>query len=216
MSAEARPLWEPLPGERPKAFAAFELYRQLGPGRSVEEAWRRYRVGAAAPSSRSRTPSRAMPYFSEWAVKYRWQERARAWDAEQAEIERDQRLDRELQARAQEHEEELRQRQLMREEARAARTTGRRLLLRLLQGVDAGQLEHLKVVDLLPHLQKIASLVEVGQRLERLCAEEPEESRSDTRERQQFLAQLVAVIKEFVPPERWADLQERLDALGEE
>ncbi len=214
MSAEARPLWEPLPGERPKAFVAFEFYRQLGPGRSVPEAWRRYWSRPGAGHHRPGEPPPVMPYFWEWSRQYRWQERARAWDAEQAEIERDQRLDRELQARAHEHAEELRQRQLRREEARAARTTGRRLLLRLLQGIDGGQLDHLKVVDLLPHLQKIATLLEVGQRLDRLCAEEPAEGARAEAESQKLILQVVEILKEFVPSERWAELQERLDGLG--
>ncbi len=211
--------WEPMRGESARAFAAFELYRRLGPARTVEEAWRQYwgRPGARRSRASTSTAPRVMPYFSEWAVRWQWRERALAWDAEQAEIERDQRLDRELQQRAREHEEELRQRQLLREEARAARAVGRRVLLRALQGIEVGQLDQMSVPDLLPYLQKAVTLVEVGQKLERLYAEDPADAARQEALSPGTYARLLAVMQEFVPEERWGELAERLmglDAAG--
>ena len=208
-------LWEPMEGETAKAFEAFGYYRRLAPGqRSLQQAWEDYwsRPGNALQRSKKGAGG---PYghWTRWMSRWRWQERARAWDAEQAEIERDQRLDRELREQAQAHEEELRQRQLMKEEARAARAVSRWLLKRVLEGVEAGQLEHMKVVDLLPHLQKISTLLEVGQKLDRLFSGEPTDitrKETDTRE---TVGKLVDIMQEFVPPERWGELAEKINGL---
>jgi hypothetical protein len=207
--------WDPTEGESAKAYAAFELYRRLGPERTVAEAWRQYctRPGTRRGHASTFTVPRVMPYFSKWAVRWRWRERALAWDAEQAEIERDQRLDRELQERAREHEEEIRQRQLMREEARAARALARRVLLRTLQTVEAGQLDQMNVTDLLPYLQKAATLLEVGQKLDRLYSGEPTDvTRRETVDAE-TVATLLTILQEFVPEERWGELAERLTGL---
>ena len=209
--------WEPMPGESARAFAAFELYRRLGPGRTVEEAWRQYwsRPGTRRDRSLTSMPPRVMPYFSEWAVRWGWRERALAWDAEQADIERDQRLDRELQERAREHEEALRPRQLMREEARAARAVARRVLLRTLHTVDAGQLDQMSVTDLLPYLQKAATLLDVGQKLDRLCSGEPTDVMRLENDLHETVLKLTDILQEFCPPERWQELVERLRRLEE-
>jgi hypothetical protein len=208
---EPRP-WERQEGESAKAFSAFEIYRRLGPARTIEEAWRQHwslsgarHAGIAAP--------RAMPYFSEWAVQWRWQERALAWDDDMAARARDEEEDRELERLRQEKEEELRQRQLMREEARAARTVGRRVLLRTLQGIDIGQLDQMNVPDLLPYLQKAATLLEVGQKLERLYSGEPTDVTRQETVSAETLAALLAILQEFVPEERWGELAERLTGL---
>jgi hypothetical protein len=207
--------WDPMEGESAKAYAAFELYRRLGPERTVEEAWRQYwtRPGTRRGHASTFTVPRVMPYFSKWAVQWRWRERALAWDAEQAEIERGQRLDRELQERAREHEEEIRQRQLMREEARAARALARRVLLRTLQTVEAGQLDQMNVADLLPYLQKAATLLEVGQKLERLYSGEPSDVTRLENDLHETVLKLADIMQEFCPPERWEELVERLRRL---
>jgi len=207
--------WECQPGESAQAFEAFGHYRRLAPGqRSLQQAWEDYwnRPGNALQRSK-KSAGRPYGHWTRWMSKWRWQERALAWDAEQAEIERDQRLDRELRERAQAHEEELRQRQLMREEARAARAVGRRILLRILQGVEAGQLDQMQVSDLLPHLQKASVLLEVGQKLDRLFSGEPTDitrKETDTRE---TVGKLVDIMQEFCPPERWQELAEKINGI---
>lgn len=206
-------------GETSLAFSAFEIYRQLGPARTVEEAWRQYwsRPGTRHRRRGETSPRRVMPYFSRWAVKWRWRERALAWDNEQAEIERDQQLDRELQEKARQHEEEIRQRQLWKEEARAARTFARRVLLRALQGVDAGQIENMTVQEILPHAQRISTLLEVGQRLERMAAGEPTDvTRQEVSLSRGMEEKLLTLIQRYVPAERWQELAEELRALDEE
>jgi hypothetical protein len=167
--AERHP-WERLEGETEKAWIGFEAFRKLGPGRSVDEAFRRYwmRPGNRRNSA-GETKEKTPPYFSHWAVQYQWRSRAAAWDEEVAALARDQELDRELREKAREHEEEIRQRQLWKEEARAARTVARRLLMRALQGIDAQEIEGLSVREILPHMQRISTLLEVGQRLERMA-----------------------------------------------
>jgi len=211
----AKQLWEPMDGETAKAFEAFDHYRRLPPGeRSLQRAWEDYRQRPGNALQRSKkSAGRPYGHFTRWMSKWRWRERALAWDAEQAEIERDQRLDRELRERAKAHEEELRQRQLMREEARAARAVGRRILLRILQGVDAGQLDELALSELLPHLAKASTLLEVGQKLDRLFQGQPTDVTRLETDRRETVGKLVAVMQEFVPEERWEELARKLDSL---
>ena len=153
--------WKRQKGEGSKAYWAFLRYRDLGPGRSVAKA-----VGARQAAKQGK--ARYFHWWRRWAAKWHWRERAQAWDDHVHELDESRRLDRELEARRAEAEENERQRTLRREEARAARAVGRRIVLRILQGVEGGQLEEMSVPDLLPHLQKASTLLEVGQKLERL------------------------------------------------
>jgi hypothetical protein len=206
--------WERQQGESTKAFTAFECYRMLGPERSLQAAWEKHstRPGTLRERQQNSTKrARHLPgYWGAWASKWCWTARAAAWDEQVAALARDQELDRALQARAAEQEEELRQHQLMREEARAARTVGRRLLMRILQGVEAGQLDQMAVPDLLPHLQKVSGLLEVGQKLERLFAGQPSDITRQQTEAKETVDRLVALMQEFVAPERWGELAERI------
>ena len=207
--------WEPMAGETAKAFEAFEYYRRLPPGeRSLQRAWEDYwnRPGNALHRSKKRA-GKPYGHWTRWMSKWRWQERALAWDAEQSEIERDQRLDRELRERAQAHAEELRQRQLMKEEARAARAVGRRILMRILQGIDARQLEGMSVPELLPHIQKASVLLDVGQKLDRLFSGEPTEITRQETDTRETARKIVEIMRDFVPEERWEELAEKLDGI---
>ena len=69
--------WDKLPRESSKAFAAFRLYLELGPGRTFEETFRRYRDKFGL-SSRKMTSS-----FRGWKDANNWRGRADAFDAEQ-------------------------------------------------------------------------------------------------------------------------------------
>jgi len=212
----AEHMWEPMEGESPLAFAAFEMYRRLGPARTVEEAWRRYwaRPGTRRRRRNKTSPPRVMPYFSRWAVRWRWRERALAWDEEQAAMARDQQLDRELQEKARQHEEEIQQRQLWKEEARAARTFARRMLMRTLQGIDGRELDDMTVREILPHVQRISTLLEVGQRLERMAlGEATDVTRQEVSLSADIEEKLLALMQRYVPPERWQELAQELIAL---
>jgi len=206
--------WERQEGETDSAYQAFELFRRLGPDRTVQRAWEKY---WSRPGNRRKAGGKqagmAHGYFRAWSSRRHWHERALAWDAEVAALARDQELDRELKAKLAEQKEERRQRQLMKEEARAARAVGRRLLMRLLEGVEGGQLAHMQVADLLPHLQKISGLLEVGQKLERLFQGEPTDVTRLETDTQEVVGKLLAILQEFVPPERWGEIAEKLDSL---
>lgn len=60
-------IWERQPGETAKAYNAFCVYRDLGPGRSLEKA-------AQALGLKSRK------YFSNWHARHNWVARAEAYD----------------------------------------------------------------------------------------------------------------------------------------
>jgi len=202
--------WDRQEGESSKAFAGFDCYRVLGPDRSLHAAWQRYCTRLGTLRDRRQADgedARHCPgYWTAWARKWRWQERSAAWDEEVAALARNRELERELQARMAEQEEDRRQRRLQLEEARGARTAGRQLLRRLLQGIEAGELNDLKASELLPHLQKISGLLEVGQRLERMFWGESTDGtrlETDTRE---VITKLLSILQDFVPAERWNDL----------
>jgi len=166
-SARDKHPWDRQPGETDSAYQAFELFRRLGPDRTVQGAWEQY---WARPGNRRKAGGKqagmAQGYFRAWSSGRRWHERALAWDQEVAALARDRELDRELKAKLAEQEEAVRQRQLRREEARAARTVGRQILRRVLRAIEERELEGLPLSAILPHLQKVGTLIELGQRLE--------------------------------------------------
>jgi len=61
-------IWDRLPNESTKAYAAFCVYRDLGPERSLDKA------GQKLDKPRSRK------WLGEWSAKYKWVERAEAYD----------------------------------------------------------------------------------------------------------------------------------------
>lgn len=79
--------WAPVPGETPQAFTAFCAYRdQVRGGRSIDRAFREQ-----DPSkTRSKPPKngRAPGQWFDWSARFKWVERAAAWDAEQDRIKR--------------------------------------------------------------------------------------------------------------------------------
>jgi hypothetical protein len=146
---------------------AFDLFRRLGPDRTVQRAWEQYFFRPGTRRERgTKKVSQAPGYFKRWSACWRWHERAVAWDEEVAALARDQELDRELKAKLAEQVEDMRQRKLRREEARAARTVGRQILRRVLRAIESQELEGLPLSQILPHLQKVGTLIELGQRLE--------------------------------------------------
>lgn len=61
--------WERQPGESQRAFAAFAVYRDLGPSRSI--------------SAVARITGRTRSLIGDWSARYRWVERAAAFDREE-------------------------------------------------------------------------------------------------------------------------------------
>lgn len=66
--------WEQQPGETPAAWRAFCVYRDLGPGRSIDAAWKKH-TGQQASLKRA-----ARRWFT-WSVAYGWEARTREYDA---------------------------------------------------------------------------------------------------------------------------------------
>ena len=77
-------MWDPMPGESAKAYAAFCLYRDLGPRRTLDEASRWYHAppGQADNRATSARRSRASGTVRAWAERWHWGARALAWDEE--------------------------------------------------------------------------------------------------------------------------------------
>ena len=73
------PIWQRQTDEPARAFARFEIYRLLGPKRSIDQA---YRLIAEREQLPGRQPSGA---FMRQTRKWRWRQRAQAWDAAERE-----------------------------------------------------------------------------------------------------------------------------------
>jgi hypothetical protein len=69
---------ERLPQESPRAYRAFCVYRDLGPGRSLDQAWELF--CAASDPTKDRGSARRPGHWAAWSQKYQWVERAEAYD----------------------------------------------------------------------------------------------------------------------------------------
>lgn len=75
-------LWERAPGETDKAFAAFRIYRDLGPEKRSLEA-------VATKVAKKALKGRGQPtYIKEWSSQNKWVERASAYDDHLDEVRR--------------------------------------------------------------------------------------------------------------------------------
>lgn len=73
-------IWLRLPADTPKEFEAFSIYRDLGQDRSVAKAEVIYRERQGLPALDPDKKRRSNP-VALWSSKYRWVERAAAYDA---------------------------------------------------------------------------------------------------------------------------------------
>ena len=69
---------ERLPQESPRAYRAFCIYRDLGPDRSLDQAWKRF--CAASDPTKNRGSARRPGHWAAWSQKYQWVERAEGYD----------------------------------------------------------------------------------------------------------------------------------------
>jgi hypothetical protein len=83
-----------MPGESAKAYRAFDLYRDLGPRRSLDQASRAYhqRPDAQSNGASSRRKTRASGIIRRWAERWNWSARAMAWDQEVTRVRQTERL----------------------------------------------------------------------------------------------------------------------------
>ena len=71
--------WERQKGETPRAYEAFAVYRDMGPGRSQVKVGQKLSKNTAT--------------IAGWSTKYDWVKRVAAWDAEQDRIARQDQID---------------------------------------------------------------------------------------------------------------------------
>jgi hypothetical protein len=97
-------LWDRLPGESPKAYRAFCVYRDLGPGRCLDQASRSYhqRQRAEADGTQPGRQPRASGTIRRWAERWNWSVRAMAWDQELEQVKRKKQVE-EVEEMAQRH-----------------------------------------------------------------------------------------------------------------
>jgi hypothetical protein len=88
MRVDSAEPWQRQPGESAKSYAAFQIYRSLGPGRSIRKAFERHQEGISG-----RRPARVPGCWTRWGWKNDWARRAQAWDAHLASEEDDAAID---------------------------------------------------------------------------------------------------------------------------
>lgn len=76
MTDSDRDPWDKIPGEGSTAYEAFRLFRDLGPSRSL-----------------AAVPGHSVGSVRRWSMRFRWRERAQAWDAETYRLEDARRLE---------------------------------------------------------------------------------------------------------------------------
>lgn len=72
--------WERQADEPPEWFARFRIYRDLGPDRSMEAAWRLW--NEARPATERSNAKRAPSGWVGRSKRHDWRERAAAWDVD--------------------------------------------------------------------------------------------------------------------------------------
>lgn len=76
--ANARKPWDRYARETDAAYTAFVIFRDLGPTRSIVEAYRRRKTGQVECRVHAK---QAGGGWNRWAGEFRWMERALAWDS---------------------------------------------------------------------------------------------------------------------------------------
>ena len=74
-------LWDRLPTETPKSYAAFLAYVALGARRSVREAARQYHINTTATGEISSVEDTTVRTWLGWSSRHKWVSRANARDA---------------------------------------------------------------------------------------------------------------------------------------
>lgn len=86
--------WEQQPQEPPRWYARFEIFRRMGPRRTLNEA---FRIAGEAEGFHGKSASGS---WKQQARLWKWRERAEAWDAAQREVLQMQEQERPLDSRA--------------------------------------------------------------------------------------------------------------------
>lgn len=175
--------WERLPKEPPTAYRGYCLFRDLGPERTLQAAWELYYGRPEAEARRqakgkSNRPGSTPGYWNKWSSHWAWVGRCASYDdyaEEQARLQVEASAKR---IRAEELAENERQAKSRLATVRVGRETASRLLLKIAKELAPnGKLENLNAEGLIPHLAKIATLLDKC-----LTHERYEERRADPNE----------------------------------
>lgn len=80
MPGDFKDPWERLDDEGPQAFMAFNIYRELGPRRTLNEASRAYHKRPESQQGEPDARPHASGIMQDWSSSYAWRSRAMAWD----------------------------------------------------------------------------------------------------------------------------------------
>jgi hypothetical protein len=176
--------WDQVAGESAKAYAAFCLYRDLGPRRSLDEASRRYHRGSEREVQSGGRQPRASGTIRRWARLWNWSARAQAWD-QQAQ-------------RIQETEQQAAIQEMAQRHAKEAMMLQNKAVERLRQLRP----EELRARDTLAYLVEAARLERLarGEPTERVAQEISLDNLKELTDEQ--LAEIIAQGRGCVPPSR--------------
>jgi len=128
MDAAQRQPWERCKGEGEKPFAAFCRYLDLGTQRSIHQAVKDFLTETSQPYRKS-----VYDWWRQWAGRWKWRDRAQAFDDYKEYVARKAEVEAEAAARAADAEDRVQQRKLLTEEAKGIRTIARLLAARILE-----------------------------------------------------------------------------------
>lgn len=168
----AEPLWDRQTGESARAFAAFAMYRDLGPARSTGKA-------ATTTGKTSRT-------FEEWCTTWGWVERAAAWDDNADRLQRERNLIEQQEARA----------EMLRDHLSVGKAFVQVAAMGLQQydGTQPGAVKRIEKLS----AGDLARMADTGVKIERLSRGESSE-RIEVREAQAWIAGFLDLALAYIP-----------------
>jgi hypothetical protein len=178
MGEEERQPWRRLPGEGQREYSCFCIYRDLGVGRSLTLAVEQYLTQPADKSAtmrvrqQRRLNAHADPKgykrnvrknWGLWSRYWQWVGRCKSFDEYMHDLAQTQREEASLRSAEAEIAERERQAQTRLGTYRRGRAVASALLGKVIAGLAEGQkLQQLDAVALLPHLARIASLMDLS------------------------------------------------------
>lgn len=193
--------WKRQRDEPMRHYRRFQQYLKLGPERSVRKA---AEVTKLLP--KARLP--AWQYWKQIAATWHWSDRAKAFDIWQDEIrqaEQD-RLAAEAAIRQAEENEEQRQHRV--NAARAVNAAVRQVLSRFLKDVES--LDAMPASKIVYALNVLALAAKNSQYIELLEAGKATEITKTQTDVRRMTEDLVELIREYVPQEKWAEVIDRM------
>jgi hypothetical protein len=229
---QPREFWKRQPGEPRHQYAAFELYRDLGPMRTYANAIRAYLemdLGDTSSAKKGRIrqthsqqryrqhpdPDRYVYGFvshwqGRWAKVWHWEARCDAFDAYRELLAAERNYQERLRQEEDERAELARWRKRQMEGHKGVQEAGLQVFTRLLELMRSGKVRELEWAGIIPLVPIALRALTDGQEMEIKHIRDLIKAEKLRGDMGTVLPLLLATLKEFVAEEKWADLGARL------